>query len=203
MGDSGFAYEDETQLNALREGLVNMLMHADYFGVMHSTIRVFSNRIIFQNPGKFYINISELPKSIVSKPRNPIIARIFRWAKLAENAGFGFDKMLAWKHKVEFETYVDYSEVTFFLDENDQRTVEETETAEKTVEETVEETETTEKTVEKILDIITNNPQITQKELVEMTGLTRRGVEWNLAKLKAEGLIERVGPNKGGHWRLK
>jgi len=30
MGDNGFAYEDDTQLAALREGLVNMLMHADY-----------------------------------------------------------------------------------------------------------------------------------------------------------------------------
>jgi len=29
MGDNGFAYEDDSQLDALREGLVNMLMHAD------------------------------------------------------------------------------------------------------------------------------------------------------------------------------
>ena len=96
---SAFAYEDNTQLDALREGLVNMLMHADYFSVMHSTIRVFSNRIVFQNSGRFYIDIEEARKLAISKPRNPVIARFFRWANLAENAGFGFDKMLNWKHK--------------------------------------------------------------------------------------------------------
>lgn len=26
---------------------------------------------------------------------------------------------------------------------------------------------------------------------------------WNLAKLKKKGFIRRVGPDKGGHWRLK
>jgi len=34
MGDNGFAYEDDTQLAALWEWPVNMLMHADYFGVI-------------------------------------------------------------------------------------------------------------------------------------------------------------------------
>jgi hypothetical protein len=28
-----------------------------------------------------------------------VMARMFRWAKLAENAGFGYDKMLVWKHR--------------------------------------------------------------------------------------------------------
>ena len=61
---------------------------------------------------------------------------------------------------------------------------------------------TVEKTVEKILVLITANPQITQKELMDQTGLTRRGVEWNLRKLKDEGRIKRVGPDKGGHWEV-
>jgi len=116
MGDNGFAYEDNTQFEALREGLVNMLMHADYFSIMHSTIRVFTNRIVFQNAGRFGIDIKEPAKVAISKPRNPVIARFFRWAKLAENAGFGFDKMLKWKYKVNFQSYIDFSETTFYLE---------------------------------------------------------------------------------------
>jgi len=61
---------------------------------------------------------------------------------------------------------------------------------------------TVEKTVEKILDAIKNNPKITQNELAKITGLTRRGIEWNLAKLKEKGIIKRVGPAKGGHWEI-
>ena len=56
-----------------------------------------------------------------------------------------------------------------------------------------------EKTVEKILSFIVNNPQVTQKELGDKVGLTRRGVEWNLKKIKDEKRIRRVGSDKSGH----
>jgi len=68
---------------------------------------------------------------------------------------------------------------------------------EKAVEKTVE------KAVEKILTLIKDNPTITQKELMVKTGLTRRGVEWNIKKMKKEGVIKRKGPDKGGHWEIK
>ena len=56
--------------------------------------------------------------------------------------------------------------------------------------------------MEKILEIIASNPKVTQIELSKITGLTTRGIEWNLSKLKAKGLIERIGPDKGGYWRI-
>ena len=56
--------------------------------------------------------------------------------------------------------------------------------------------------MEKILDAIKNNPKITQNELAEIAGLTRRGIEWNLAKLKEKGIIKRIGPVKGGYWEV-
>lgn len=61
---------------------------------------------------------------------------------------------------------------------------------------------TVEKTVEKIFALIKADPQITQKQIMDKTGLTRRGVEWNLKKLKDEGHIKRVGPDKGGRWEV-
>ena len=56
--------------------------------------------------------------------------------------------------------------------------------------------------MEKILNAIKNNSKITQNELMEVTSLTRRGVEWNLAKLKEKGIIKRIGPAKGGYWEV-
>ncbi len=38
--------------------------------------------------------------------------------------------------------------------------------------------------------------------LMAITGLTRRGVEWNPDKLKKSGKIRRIGPDKGGHWEV-
>ena len=56
--------------------------------------------------------------------------------------------------------------------------------------------------MEKILDAIKNNPKITQNELMEVTDLTRRGIEWNLAKLKEKGIVKRIGPTNGGYWKV-
>ena len=61
---------------------------------------------------------------------------------------------------------------------------------------------TVEKTVEIIFGLIKADPRITQKQIVDKTGLTRRGVEWNLRKLKNEGRLKRIGPAKGGHWEV-
>jgi ATP-dependent DNA helicase RecG len=59
-----------------------------------------------------------------------------------------------------------------------------------------------EKSVEKIIRLIDSNPRITQKELSQLTGLSRRGVEKNIGILKAKNLIKRIGPDKGGLWEL-
>ena len=61
---------------------------------------------------------------------------------------------------------------------------------------------TVQKTVQKILDKIKENPKITLKELVNDVGLTRRGVDWNIAKQKKQGKLKRIGPDKGGHWEI-
>lgn len=59
-----------------------------------------------------------------------------------------------------------------------------------------------EKTVEKILSIISHKPEVSASELVVLTGFSRQGIEWNLKKLKADGRLHRIGPDKGGHWEI-
>ncbi|AWW29447.1 hypothetical protein DN752_04415 [Echinicola strongylocentroti] len=46
------------------------------------------------------------------------------------------------------------------------------------------------------------NAKIAIKELGKLTGLTRQGVEYNIKKLNEEGRIERIGPDKGGSWKV-
>lgn len=53
-----------------------------------------------------------------------------------------------------------------------------------------------------LIDSLIANPKITIKELQKTLGLSRRGVEWNINKLKGENKIERVGPDKGGYWKV-
>ena len=61
---------------------------------------------------------------------------------------------------------------------------------------------TRETTRERILMAIKANPIATALELSKLLNLTAKGVEWNLRKLKNDGLLKRVGPDFGGHWEV-
>ena len=202
----GFASEDFPHLEALREATVNLLMHADYFSPAKSRVRIFSNHIEFFNPGGLPKPLKLLMSTDMSIPRNKTIAKLFRLVKLAENAGFGFDRMnTGWatysKTLPEYKAERDFLIVKFSLEPLNKDI---TETVEKTVEIAVEKTveKVVEKTVEKIIQLILANPLITARQLEEETGLTRRGVEWNIKKLKEDGILERIGPDKGGYWQI-
>lgn len=54
----------------------------------------------------------------------------------------------------------------------------------------------------KILEIIRKNPSTTRNELAKLIGITADGVKYNLDKLKKEKIIKRVGPDKGGYWKI-
>jgi predicted HTH transcriptional regulator len=58
------------------------------------------------------------------------------------------------------------------------------------------------KTSGKILDILKRNEHLTIPELAGVTGVTERSIERNIRKLQDQGLLRRIGPAKGGHWRV-
>jgi DNA-binding transcriptional ArsR family regulator len=61
---------------------------------------------------------------------------------------------------------------------------------------------TREITREKIISLIKGNPKITTTKLAEKTGLSLKGIEWNIKSLKENGLLHRIGPDKGGYWEV-
>lgn len=70
----------------------------------------------------------------------------------------------------------------------------------KTVVETV--GETRHKVEDKIVALIKARPKITVVELARGTGLSTRGVEWNIRRLKAQGRLRRIGSTKAGRWEI-
>lgn len=59
-----------------------------------------------------------------------------------------------------------------------------------------------EKTREKILLLMKVSPRITTSQMAEKIGISPKGVEWQISKLKADGSIRRIGPDNGGHWEV-
>ncbi len=93
LGSDGFAMDVSPGFDALREALVNMLMHSDHFSPACPRIRIFTDHIEFYNPGGMPKPLEELKGKDISLPRNPIITKLFRVVKLAENAGYGLDNI--------------------------------------------------------------------------------------------------------------
>ena len=54
-----------------------------------------------------------------------------------------------------------------------------------------------------LLDILQNNPTITQKEIVESAALSRSTVQRTVKELTEMGRLERVGSKKTGSWIVK
>ena len=55
---------------------------------------------------------------------------------------------------------------------------------------------------EKILQLLNNHPTYSARKLAEVIGITPKAIEKHLTNLKAEGLILREGPDKGGSWTV-
>ena len=55
---------------------------------------------------------------------------------------------------------------------------------------------------QKIIDVIKENPFITQEELSKIVGIARLNINKNMKKLQELGIIKRVGADKNGHWEV-
>ena len=58
------------------------------------------------------------------------------------------------------------------------------------------------KTQKAILKHISKDNQITYDEMVLKIGVDRTTIMRNIAKLKQRGILERVGEDKNGYWKL-
>jgi predicted HTH transcriptional regulator len=174
---------------AIREAIRNAVIHRDYsLSGMDIKVAIFDDKIEITSPGKLppTIDFTDM-LSGQSNIRNKILAPIFKRLGIIEQWGNGL-KLIADELKKYPEIGFDWKEpgmsfrVIFFNLHP--------------------ESKTREKTVEEILSQLKKNPKITLRELQNNTGLSRRGIEWNISKLKQEGRIERIGPDKGGYWKV-
>jgi ATP-dependent DNA helicase RecG len=62
---------------ALREALVNMLIHRDYFDNSQSRIKIYPDRIEMYNPGAAPKPVEDILENEVTAPRNPVMAKAF------------------------------------------------------------------------------------------------------------------------------
>ena len=87
----------EYPLAAIREALINSLIHRDYFkSNVQTQIKIFDDYIWFYNIGRLPegITLEDLKKPHSSVPRNPLIVHIFYLAGLIEEVGSGIGRII-------------------------------------------------------------------------------------------------------------
>jgi len=173
-----------------RELVANIIAHREYLNASPAVITIFKNKIEFTNPNNPKEHGLLDPSHFTPFAKNPIISKFMLQLGRVEEVGSGMKNV--YKYLPDFSK----NSKAEFIDDDFFSTVVYLETVEKTVEKSVG------KTVEKILQAIKDNPKITGEELSKETGLTKRGIEWNLAKLKEKGNLKRIGSDRAGHWQI-
>lgn len=199
-------------LEAIREIVVNMIVHRDYMSGRHATVKVFPNHIIFYNPGTLPADITLpdlLADNYISSPRNLQIAKIFKEMGLIERYGTGIKRIrkMFLEHQLP-EPEFKLMQSGFFVKVVAKPENQKTNVTEKDVEKVTEKvtervTERVTENQQMIIDCIVENPHITSRELASHVGISDVKIRVNIAKLKEKGLLERIGPAKGGHWKVK
>ena len=143
----------------------------------------------------FSLELSELE---IMRARNPRMQNMLRMIGYGENLGSGFPLILtAWKDsgwgEPMLKNKVEIDEVELELP---------IKTKNGTANGTVNATVKLNKTQMKILPILQANKYATYEEIANQTGMARSTVGRNLDDMKKKGVIQRVGGDKNGHWKL-
>ena len=201
-------------VNGFREILLNSINHKQYEESNQVQISIYDDKIYVWNDGKFPEELStqNLFEKHYSKPYNPLIAQTFFKAGFIESWGRGFEKIK--KECEQYNTPIPEIEIkssgvmikcnpskiyTQLLNEMNTKNSNSNFANNFTDNFTNRFTD-----VEiKILETIKNEPTISQAKLSERIGVSKRTITNNMNNLQKRQIIERVGNNKSGYWKIQ
>lgn len=196
----------EIPLEAIREAIINSLIHRDFENPKSNEVAIYKDRVEIFNPGEFPEGFK--PEDFIegqgSIPRNPLIANTLYLSKDIEKWGSGFRRITEAcqksNTKVKFEIRKNGFMVIFYR-KTDKELLDLT-GENKNNSATGTENGTQIDTEKLILNILEKTPDITQKELSENTNISLRTVKRIIQQLKEKKIIERVGSDRKGYWKI-
>ena len=174
------------------ELLVNALVHRDYLVSAPIRLFIYDNRIEIISPGHLPNSLTiEKIKTGNSIIRNPILVSYVAKGMLPyRGLGSGIKRALEEWPDIDF---ADDREGCLFTVTVHRKKID---SSEKSSE------KSSGKTEEQILKLLLNSPEMTILKLSANLQLSTRAIEKQIAKLRKEGLLRRIGPAKGGHWEV-
>lgn len=194
--------------DALREVLLNALVHRDYSTGIPIQIKVYEDRIRFYNNGHLPEGwtVKQLLRKHKSEPYNPLIAgTLFRTGDI-EAWGRGIEKIrdACRENGTDFPDFAFDSTGMMVQFRGTVPADESAEAGGRTAVEGLAErlVEGLAESQRKILILITENPYVSKREMSDAIGISTTAIDKNIASLKKKGLVKRTGPARGGHWEV-
>lgn len=190
-----FAYP----LAALREALLNAVVHRDYKDGSDIQVKIFDNSISIFSPGRLYdgLTLAELEQdNYRSRLRNKLVAEAFYLTTGIEKYGSGFIRMR--------QALADYPEVQLIVEEiSGGLSISFVRTVDSVNGGVSGGVSGGVKSAEDLSRLIVTKPGMNTAALVAQSGATQRTVERWLKQLKDQGKIEfRGAPKTGGYFSL-
>ena len=175
-------------LEAIREIILNMIIHRDYRSTSDSIVKIFNERIEFYNPGRLPESITVddlLSNNYKSTPRNKLIADFCKSIGLIEKYGSGIQRIIKYFLESQlpapdFRNISDGFMITIFTGESSKVTDNQ----------------------KAIIRIILEDKTVTTSQLSFKIGISQRKIKENISKLREAEILRRVGSAKGGHWEI-
>ncbi len=196
---------------AVREALLNAIVHKDYGSGIPIQISVYDDRIVVWNPGHLPQDwtLERLLGKHPSAPYNPLIAGAFFRAGYIESWGRGIEKIRreCGEHGIDppdYDNSMSGLMVTFRASPAHMPVSPIIRDGEGALQRTQVETlvETQARTPDRIINLLSAHPSLTLAEIATQIGKSVSAVERASKKLTEEGRLRRVGPRKGGRWEV-
>lgn len=193
---------------AIREAIINAIVHNDYSKGIPPLFEIFSDRFTITSYGGLPQEITKEDFfSGVSAPRNQELMRVFKDVQLVEQLGSGMERIMSVYDKSIFEFLPNFLRVNFYFDKDvleylNLNNENEYGTVNGTVNDTVNDTANIESKEQMLIEKIKENPYANYEELAHNTDLSRRTIARKINELKNKGIIERIGSDKDGYWKI-
>ena len=220
-------------LEAIRELVINMIIHRDYTSGYDSIIKIFDNSIEFYNSGAFPDDFTIkqlLSDDFISQPRNRQIVELFKEAGMFEKYGSGI--------RQTYKAFVDsglrapefiklpgrlivrvFGDNTFdWTEEKNEIIVVSDDLSPQEITEDSEESEADNllnkadsvennagdfpERIRRIIMLLIEDNRIPLSEIARKAAVSKRTILRDVKKMKEEKMIERIGDEKNGYWKI-
>ncbi|MBZ0155646.1 MAG: putative DNA binding domain-containing protein [Alphaproteobacteria bacterium] len=189
--------------SVFEELLVNALVHRDYLVSAPIRLFIFDNRIEIISPGHLPNNLTvEKIRAGNSNIRNPILVSFVAKGLLPYHGlGSGIKRALEDWQDIDF---TDDREGCMFTATIRRKALEAPASPKGSLESSgISSGISSGKTGEQIMRLLSGRPEMTIPELAKVLSISTRAVEKQVAKLRSEGRLRRIGPAKGGRWEAR